>query len=612
MMRTFWRHLLPWLLPFAVVIGLLLLNRQPGADEWLLDNVEARPCADPGAPWQPVQLPRSSRSSCQMLRIVSEQRSAVWGDGAIVISSLLRDARVYVNGEMLREFSGDHGSASANRVELVRVPGRLLLSNRSEILIHLRSGDGEASRIGTILFGPAALLVPMAERSWWIGARGAQAALAVAFAIALFLVPIAVRRRDESTHVWFLLTLAGTALYICNFAMAWKPLSLIGWGMLIHAALALALWSLLKFSNRSLGHGASAGEQRIGVSIAAALVALVIAHIAGLPDWLSFALEGIFRVVMLLVLLHLVVAWWQQRRHAMVPAPAWFAGAVALVATLGLIDSLHVFELIGDAFSSYTMHWGMLYLLILLFAALAFRILHALTIAERARGDLAVALSERSRELEAEFALRREAEQARTLAEERHRIMRDMHDGVGGQLVALIGQAQSAVLDSNALEQQLRSTLDDLRLMIDSLDEACADLSVALGMFRRRLEPALAHLPIRVEWHTAHLPDLPPVAPTVVLNVMRIVQEAITNALKHAQSPSLLIGAEWQADRLRISVRDQGVGIVDDTGVGRGMASMRERARLIGAVLEIQSNRRGTTVSLELGIAASVSQTTIA
>ena len=134
--------------------------------------------------------------------------------------------------------------------------------------------------------------------------------------------------------------------------------------------------------------------------------------------------------------------------------------------------------------------------------------------------------------------------------------------------------------------------------MIDSLDEACADLSVALGMLRQRLDSAFARLPLRIDWRTAHLPDLPPSSPTVVLNVMRIVQEAVTNALKHAGASHISIDAELSDSSLRLTIGDDGRGIAPDSPPGRGLAGMRARARSIGADLELSSGPGGTRVRL--------------
>jgi signal transduction histidine kinase len=186
-----------------------------------------------------------------------------------------------------------------------------------------------------------------------------------------------------------------------------------------------------------------------------------------------------------------------------------------------------------------------------------------------------------------------------------------MHDGVGGQLVALIVQLNEDNASEAPIRAALRATLDDLRLVIDSLDDACADLSVALAMLRQRLASLPKSLVIgdnevglpQLIWDTAHLPDLPAAPPAHVLAVLRIVQEALTNALKHAQAHTIRISAHWQAPDLRIVVADDGIGINPAQPAGRGLLSMQQRALEIGAVLEFCAQHpQGTQVSLTLGL----------
>lgn len=176
--------------------------------------------------------------------------------------------------------------------------------------------------------------------------------------------------------------------------------------------------------------------------------------------------------------------------------------------------------------------------------------------------------------------------------------MRDMHDGVGGQLVAMIGQMQSGPVDAAVLAPQLRRTLDDLRLMIDSLDSACADLSVALGMLRARMEPLLAGQPVKVIWRTAHLPDLPAAPPATVLHVLRVLQEALTNALRHSGADNILIEADWDGTQLGVAVIDNGHW--REHAAGRGLASMRRRASEVGGELQVVAGEGGTAVRLRL------------
>lgn len=610
-MRARLKQFLPWILPALLCTMLLLLNRGHDLVEWQVADVEMRRCEGSASTWKSAALPVSVYDDCRLFRYVSPASTSGWGTAALSLGGLTRDARVYVNGELLRDFSASRWRAFTSSLEVVSIPARLLNVRDNEILLHLHSNDfaGDYTSLHSLGFGPERILGAAANRAFWIGRGGALLAMTLIFALMLFLVPIVWSRRREVLYPWFLLSLAASAIYIANFALTWRPGPLLVWGIFTHMALAGAVWALTKFSHRFAEGQVPRHETLIGFVLLVATVMFVCTALPRLPSLLIFAFALAFRLSLLGVLGYLMHYWWRLRAIPTTPSPIWFSVAMGLIALLGLVDSIKA-TASSTPLLSYTLHWGILYLLMLMFAALAMRILHALGAAEESKAVLSLSLAQRSAELESEFLRRREAEQARTIAEERHRIMRDMHDGVGGQLVALIGQAQSHQLSDDELEWQLRRTLDDLRLMIDSLDEACADLSVALGMFRQRMEPALARLPIQMRWETAHLPDLPPVSPSVVLHVLRIVQEAITNALKHSGSTSLLMAADWQAPLLSLRVVDQGVamGDPDSWNRGRGLTFMRERARSIGAQLRVEREGSGTRVVLQLCIAEPVDE----
>jgi len=596
------RGLLPWALPALAAALLWAANSVSDLSAWRLGEIEQRPCGTAERDWQAAEL--RVRSRCRLYRAERTLSAAQLLDQALIINAMTRDGRVLINGQVLREPDPSPATSYSSIPVLLVVPAGVLHLGSNEIVIQLRSGAGALERIylGEVYLGPRAILAPVWQRNAVVGQRGAQLALVVSFAITLFLLPIAWVRRHESLYRWFTLTLLASAIYISNFAFAWRPLPLLIWSVLVHAALALSLWSLIKFSHRFVGAPKPQHERVFGWLVVLAIAGFAVSRWPGLT-WL-FGFELVYRCSQVALLAYLATFWWQQRQRMTSPRPAWFAAAVIMLAVLGVFDSLAALGVSGQPLTSYTLHWGALYLLILLFAALVIRIVRALGDAERSQAQLVLALAERSAELETEFALRREAQQARTLAEERHRIMRDMHDGVGGQLVALIGQAQNGQLPAAELQLQLRRTLDDLRLMIDSLDGACADLSVALGMLRQRLDPAFVHLPVKIEWRTAQLPDLQPVPPTVVLNVMRIVQEAITNALKHAAASTIRVSAklveEGRESTLHLDIEDDGTGIAAEAERGRGLDSMQQRAQVIDASLDVRSGPTGTCVALRL------------
>lgn len=587
-----------WLLTLA--LGLLLLSTRIGPDLLAYQITEAGEFGCDGTDLGPVRLPRYDwGTSCKRLLVSHRLDGEQTFEQSLLVSGMGRDARIWINGNLLREFDPRPSFDNTSQPLLLVLQPGILHAGDNELIFQVRSGGSRFDRnyLGTVLLGPNELLTPAYQRIQSASVNGAQLAVVVGLAILLTLLPIALMRPREAGYRWFALSVLFSLIYIWNMGWPLRPLPTVLWHLTAHAALAGALWAMLRYS-MSMADTAPRFRLWVDRLTMTALVSLCFASLLS-GELLSTVGDVIYRIGMITLLLMLTAFWWQ-RRNSGFPLARWLAAAAVLNIVLGVADSLRVWQTLNGFIAPYLVHWGILYLLVLLLIGQIRSILQALRTAERAQLELAQALDQRSLELRQEFARRQQAEQARTLAEERQRIMRDMHDGVGGQLVALIGQAEHGNLDASHLKLHLRRSLDDLRLMIDSLDDACADLGVALGMLRQRLQSSLKDLPIQVRWQTAQLPDLAPRAPDEVLQVLRIVQESITNALKHAQCRQLAISAAWQQGWLEICVQDDGVGMPQGETHGRGLPSMRLRAAGIGASIEIAAQAPGTRVSLRL------------
>lgn len=214
---------------------------------------------------------------------------------------------------------------------------------------------------------------------------------------------------------------------------------------------------------------------------------------------------------------------------------------------------------------------------------------------------LTVQLHEREAELAENYARQGELLRRETLVSERQRLMRDMHDGIGGQLMSLLFASRKQPIPQDQLTESLQQVIDELRLIIDSLDTVGETLGTALATFRARIEPRLSAAGIELRWNNSLPEIIDGLGAREVLQVFRIVQEAVTNVIKHANSPTLdiAIGLTGEDEKvISISIADAGQGRSGTAIDGHGIRNMAVRAESIGGQLDMASGPSGTRVVL--------------
>jgi signal transduction histidine kinase len=225
--------------------------------------------------------------------------------------------------------------------------------------------------------------------------------------------------------------------------------------------------------------------------------------------------------------------------------------------------------------------------------------------------ELNASLDERLRareaELDAQHRTLMATEQQRVVYEERQRIMRDMHDGIGTTLMTSLVLAEHGQLPVERTAVVLRETLDELKLVIDSLEPVDNDIGALLANLRFRFGQRIEDAGVHIAWEMAELPPLPWLDPTNALQVLHIVQEAVVNVLKHSRATEICISAR-PAARTRnrncvvVRITDNGIGFDPEVVKGgRGLNNLRRRAADLGAELNIHSRPGlGASVALHL------------
>jgi signal transduction histidine kinase len=222
----------------------------------------------------------------------------------------------------------------------------------------------------------------------------------------------------------------------------------------------------------------------------------------------------------------------------------------------------------------------------------------------RDRPRLSRIIRSQREEIEAtSLALQQQVKRSAVL-EERQRLSRDMHDGIGGQLMSLLARVRTGRISPDQLEGELTSGLSELRLMVDSLDASEGSVADALAVLRSRIRTQTEAAGIILEWSQAGDLNLVVDEPRWILNLNRLIQEAATNAVRHSGGDRIRVSIEATGDRrLTVTIADNGAGF-DRAAVepGRGLSNLAFRAVQLGGRLDIRRSgpAGGTTVTADI------------
>ena len=250
----------------------------------------------------------------------------------------------------------------------------------------------------------------------------------------------------------------------------------------------------------------------------------------------------------------------------------------------------------------------------LIFIPLEFAIAWVAGFAVRERAEQAEAA-----EIRAVFAERERDAAARiAVAEERARIARELHDIVAhavSVMVLQVGAVRHKLPDAQAedrdalqgVEQAGRTALAEMRRLLGAMrnegDEAELAPQPGLdGLDSLLEEVGRAGLPVQLEVEGKPFP-LPR---AIDLSAYRIVQEGLTNALKHARASDAEVTVRYRPDEIQLEVRDNGEGPATSDGLGHWLIGIRERVKIYGGEMTAgPANGRGFVLSTRLPLSDS-------
>lgn len=229
---------------------------------------------------------------------------------------------------------------------------------------------------------------------------------------------------------------------------------------------------------------------------------------------------------------------------------------------------------------------------------------------KQVNASLQMRLQVREDELMQSHKRLREIAHRQTLSDERQRLMQDMHDGMGSSLRTALLAIEKGHIEASMVAEVLKDCIDDLKLAIDSMEPVQADLLLLLATLRFRLGPRLESAGIKLSWEIVNVPALDWLDPRNALHILRILQEAFTNIIKHTQASKIRVVTSVTDTCVLVMIIDNGQGFSLKHGInsaGKGLGNQIRRAESIGAELRWDSSATGTNLTLYLPIKRKIS-----
>jgi signal transduction histidine kinase len=543
----------------------------------------------------------------------AKQPSTGW---VAVVPRAANQAEFWLNGERL-DLGIDAGSARAtrNRTLWLELPESALMPAGNTLQVRIQGVAYTRSGLSAITLGaPADLWTGYQVRRFF--QTTIPSTLTVALVATLMGAASLWLKTRQTAHAMILmLSIAWLlrALVVTNPA-AGTPglaelLALLVSSLLGSLTVVLLMLDFLDLKGRFWRNCVRFSWASLAVATAIGLAAAAAGHLT--PKLIAVLHWPFVAVAQIVLAAHVRKAFVQPSAVQIFIAFSLVVGGIAGINDLAQINALTAFDSI---FWSPTTN-------LLLLLAIIWRIVKRLALV-RGRADHEVqqavgrATSEHGQQLEqlqTEFDRSKTAERNSVIAAERSRLLHDLHDGMGSQLITALRMTRRAEVPREDVARVIEDSLDDMRLIIDSLDVEERDLLPLLGNLRYRLEPRLNAIGLALVWDVEPLPELEYLSPETALAIVRIVQEAVNNAVRHGgpTTSTITLTVRAQPGTIELSITDNGAGFdfaqpPKQSAAHRGLGAMLARAKKLSGHLTVSSSPQrkeggqGTQVLLTL------------
>ncbi len=570
----------------------------------------------PSAGWKPVSLPYTAlrelvpTASSGMRAVTDWYRIDLSGQPRTTQQRVLYLPRwktlghiaVYGDGVLLYQSHGSPVHNGYNHPLLLPLNATAKTLSPKSVLIRVDRLRNSGSGFSTVWVGDEHALAWRYQSRQMLQVQlpfmGSAAFLAVgAFAFAVWL-----GKRRESLYLLFFAISAVAFLRMLHYYVGGSYLPISDeWFEWVTVASLLWLIVLIHLFLQRLHQQPSAWLTRLALGLTLAC------NVATLPH-VSTSIVSLYLFTPLLNLAVLPVAVLifavnlRKALRAQLPEGRLVAGWTVFAVVFTSYDGLLQNNLVSPE-SVYTSPYAVIGLFFVFSFIMFQRYTGAFAEVGRLNTELVLRLRAREAELEQSYQRLRVIENQQMLNAERRRLMQDMHDGLGSSLISAIRSVERGTMNEAEISSVLKSCMEDLKLVIDSMESVDADLLLLLATLRFRLAPRIEGAGVALRWEVQPVPVLAWLDPNSALHILRIVQECVANVLRHTRASTICFSTETTDDGVCVVIEDNGEGFAVEEALrrhGRGLRNQQQRAQAIGARVSWESGSAGTRFTLWL------------
>ncbi len=531
--------------------------------------------------------------------IADTQAAALW---AVYFVSLYDGGRISINGMPAGEVPTSTPAVTVRHARPFnfQIPPNLLRNGTNRLEVEWGARE-TLTLVSRIFVGPMQSITPNYQQRLFWQNDIAQAALVYALVIGIMLLGIYLLRKDQRSYLLLGLSAFGCAIVVFVYSLPAMPHWLYPYWRFIHiAGIALFTQSAWLFLiTQSQPNNRWFPKFCVFWGVLGPIVYLI--HFWLYDDSFFRSFEGFWGVICGVMGLYPVAILTFSFARQFSWRKLIFLLATLLAIFVGIMDIVlqgsgkSGFGNFGYSLQVVSSAW-----LTALTSVLITDFIGSLSEQDAQQRVMTQKLNEQQIELSQLYKNNRQNERDKATLEERQRIMQDMHDGLGSQLISSLALSERGALTADQTNLLLRECIDDLRLAIDTMEGNNDQFSLAAGNLRFRMEPRLRAAGITLVWESTGFSDDTGVPSTQTLPLLRIMQETISNSLKHAQASRIEVCVQASKERLVIAIHDNGKGFdLASVRLGKGISGINKRARGLGASLSIVKDS-GTRMTLIL------------